>query len=54
MESLIIDTYIASFGVYKRRDYKIYFSNQELLRPAILYKTLLSLFSTTLSNNIYG
>jgi hypothetical protein len=44
MESLIMDIYITSFGVYKRRDYKIFFFDQDLLKPAILYKTLLSLF----------
>jgi hypothetical protein len=44
MESLITDIYITSFGVHERRDYKIFFFDQDLLKPAVLYETLLSLF----------
>jgi competence transcription factor ComK len=44
MESLITDTYITSFRAHERRDYKISFSDQDSLKPAVLYETLLSLF----------
>jgi hypothetical protein len=35
-ESLITDIYITSFGVHERRDYKIFFFDQDLLKPAVL------------------
>ena len=43
-ESLITDTYITSFGAHERRDYRISFFDQDSLKPAVLYGTLLSLF----------
>jgi hypothetical protein len=43
-ELLITDTYITSFGAHERRDYRICFSDQDSLKPAVLYRTLLSLF----------
>jgi hypothetical protein len=43
-ESLITDTYITSFGVHERRGYRICFINQDSLKPAVSYETLLSLF----------
>jgi hypothetical protein len=47
MESLITDTYITSFGAHERRDYRTYFFDQDSLKPAVSYGTLLSLFYDT-------
>ena len=44
MESLITDIYITSFGAHETRDYRRYLSDQDSLKPAVLYGTLLSLF----------
>ena len=43
MESRIMDTYIILFGARERRDYKIYFTAQDLRKRPALYAALPSL-----------